>query len=427
MKIRMSRRKFLYLGAGVAAGTAAWYYWPDEGIWNPCLTGALPRALAEHEVVRAAWDGIEPLQVWDGHVHLAGTGDSGSGMWASPKMDTLRHPFQWLQKKFYLNASCTERPGETDRDYVSRLLALLEDFRPGPKLLLLAFDWAHDSAGLRREDLSAFHAPNEYAAALAQKHPPFEWIASIHPYRPDAVEALDKAAAAGARAVKWLPPAQGMDPASPKCDKFYEAMARHGLPLLTHAGAEQAVSGGETATYGNPLKLRRPMDHGVTVIMAHCASLGHGIDLDRGPGGPSRPNFDLFARLMDEARYEKRLYGEISAVTQVNRVGVPLRTVIERREWHTRLLNGSDYPLPAVMPLFSLQQLTAQRYLSAAQANVLSQIRRYNPLLFDFVLKRTLRVGEKSFGKEVFHTRRVFDRAPATPATPAAPSSVRRK
>lgn len=427
MKIRMSRRKFLYLGAGVAAGAAAWYYWPDEGIWNPCLTGALPRALAEHEVVRAAWDGIEPLQVWDGHVHLAGTGDSGSGMWASPKMDTLRHPFQWLQKKFYLNASCTERPGETDRDYVSRLLALLEDFRPGPKLLLLAFDWAHDSAGLRREDLSAFHAPNEYAAALAQKHPPFEWIASIHPYRPDAVEALDKAAAAGARAVKWLPPAQGMDPASPKCDKFYEAMARHGLPLLTHAGAEQAVSGGETATYGNPLKLRRPMDHGVTVIMAHCASLGHGIDLDRGPGGPSRPNFDLFARLMDEARYEKRLYGEISAVTQVNRVGVPLRTVIERREWHTRLLNGSDYPLPAVMPLFSLQQLTAQRYLSAAQANVLSQIRRYNPLLFDFVLKRTLRVGEKSFGKEVFHTRRVFDRAPATPATPAAPSSVRRK
>ena len=425
--MRMNRRKFLYLTAGAAAGAAAWHYWPDEGFWNPCPSATLPRPLAEHEVMRAAWDGIDPLQVWDGHVHLAGTGDSGSGMWASPKMDTLRHPLQWLQKKFYLNASCTERPGETDRDYVGRLLALLEDFRPGPKLLLLAFDWAHDSAGLRREDLSAFYAPNEYAAALAQKHPQFEWIASIHPYRPDALEALDKAAAAGARAVKWLPPAQGMDPASPKCDKFYEAMARHGLPLLTHAGAEQAVAGGETAGYGNPLKLRRPMDHGVTVIVAHCASLGSGTDLDRGPGGPSVSNFDLFVRLMDEARYEKRLYGEISAVTQVNRVGVPLRTLIERSEWHARLLNGSDYPLPAVMPLFSLQQLTAQRYLSAAQAKVLSDIRRYNPLLFDFVLKRTLRVGQKGFAKEVFHTRRAFDRAPAPPVAPAAPSPVRRK
>src|SRR3989344_8480855 len=142
--MRISRRQFLTLTAGTAAGAAAWYYWPDEGIWNPCPTGALPRALADHELVQAAWHDIDPLQVWDGHVHLAGLGDSGSGMWASPKMNTLRHPFQWLQKKFYLNASCTERPGETDRDYVSRLLALLEDFRPGPKLLLLAFDLAQD-------------------------------------------------------------------------------------------------------------------------------------------------------------------------------------------------------------------------------------------------------------------------------------------
>lgn len=425
--MRISRRQFLTLTAGAAAGAAAWYYWPDEGLWNPCPIGALPPALADHELVKAAWDGIDPLQVWDGHVHLAGLGDSGSGMWASPKMDTLRHPFQWLQKKFYLNASCTERPGETDRDYVARLLALNEDFRPGTKMMLLAFDWVHDNAGLRREDLSAFHAPNEYAAALAKKHPQFEWIASIHPYRADAVEALDKAAEAGARAVKWLPPAQGMDPASPKCDKFYQAMARYQLPLLTHAGAELAVAGGEAASYGNPLKLRRPMDHGVTVIVAHSASLGDGNDLDKGPGGPPVSNFLLFARLMDEARYEKRLYGEISAITQVNRVGVPLKTLIERGDWHARLLNASDYPLPAVMPLFSLKQLMHARYISAAQAKVLSEIRRHNPLLFDFVLKRTLRVGVKGFAKEVFHTRRVFDRSPAIPVVKPAPSPARRK
>jgi mannonate dehydratase len=423
--MRISRRQFLTLTAGTAAGAAAWYYWPEDGFWNPCLTGALPAPLAGHELVQAAWNGIDPLQVWDGHVHLAGLGDSGSGMWASPKMDTLRHPFQWLQKKFYLNASCTERSGETDRDYIARLLSLLEDFRPGAKLVLLAFDWAHDSAGLRRQDLSAFHAPNEYAAALAKKHPQFEWIASIHPYRADAVDALDKAAATGARAIKWLPPVHGIDPASPKCDRFYEAMARHRLPLLTHAGAEQAVASSESAEFGNPLKLRRPMDHGVTVIVAHSASLGHGKDLDKGPGGPSRPNFDLFARLMDEKRYEKQLYGEISAVTQINRVGKPLQTLLERVDWHPRLLNASDYPLPAVMPLFSLKQLTRDRYIGAAEAKVLSEIRRHNPLLFDFVLKRTLRLGAKRFADEVFHTRRVFERpsaaAPPRPTPPGSP------
>jgi len=422
--MHVSRRKFLFLTAGVAAGAAAWYYWPDEGIWNPCLTGELPRALADHDLVRAAWDGIDPLQVWDGHVHLAGLGDSGSGMWASPKMDTIRHPFQWLQKKFYLNASCTERAGETDRDYFLRLQSLYEDFRPGTKMLLLAFDWVHDNAGLRRQDLSAFYAPNEYAEALAKKYPHFEWIASIHPYRPDAIEALEKAAAGGALAVKWLPPAQGMDPASAKCDRFYEAMARHGLPLLTHAGAELAISGGEAATFGNPLKLRRAMDHGVTVIVAHCASLGSSNDLDKGLGGPTVSNFDLFARLMNEVRYEKRLLGEISAMTQINRVGAPLRTVLERSEWHPRLLNGSDYPLPAVMPLISLKQLVRHHYISAGQAPVLSQIRKHNPLLFDFVLKRTLRAGVRSFSRDVFHTRRAFERPATQPATQAP---VRRK
>ena len=34
---------------------------------------------------------------------------------------------------------------------------------------------------------------------------------SIHPYRPDAVAALEQAKADGARAVKWLPPAMGID------------------------------------------------------------------------------------------------------------------------------------------------------------------------------------------------------------------------
>jgi mannonate dehydratase len=51
---------------------------------------------------------------------------------------------------------------------------------------------------------------------------------------------------------------------------------------------------------------------------------------------------------MDEKRYEGLVFGEISAMTQFNRAGKPLRTMLAREDLHERLVNGSDYPLPAV-------------------------------------------------------------------------------
>jgi mannonate dehydratase len=201
----------------------------------------------------------------------------------------------------------------------------------------------------------------------------------------------------------------GMDPASPKCDRFYQALARLNLPLLTHGGEEKAVHGGSMSELNNPLRLRRPLDQGVRVIVAHCASLGESIDIDRGPNGPRLEGFELFQRLMDEPRYEGRLFGEISAVTQANRTESILATLIRRVEWHARLINGSDYPLPGVMPLFSPRRFVKQQFLTDAQAQVLSEIRRYNPLLFDFVLKRSLVSGGQHFTPVVFESRRLFE------------------
>lgn len=408
--MHMKRRSFLgALGLGVI-GLGGYRFWPDEGVWNPCLA-PLPPHLAGHDLVRAAFDGIDASQIWDTHVHLIGVGDNGTGIWVTPAMDSLAHPMQYAQKRFYLNAACAHGAPKLDIAYVDRLMRLQDEFPRGTRLMLLAFDYHYDHTGARREDLTSFHTPDAYALALAQRFPDrFAAIASVHPYRPDALDALDAAARQGARAVKWLPPAMGMDPASPRCDRFYAALARLRLPLLTHAGDELAVHGGDTQRFGNPLKLRRALDHGVTVIVAHCASLGNGVDLDKGANGPRVSNFALFARLMDEPRYEGKLYGEISAMTQSNRLGAPLDTLLQRSEWHSRLLNGSDYPLPAVMPIFSLRRMHARGYLSEADAAVLSELRRYNALLFDFVLKRTLALDGKRFAPAVFQTRRVFDR-----------------
>ena len=57
------------------------------------------------------------------------------------------------------------------------------------------------------------------------------------------------------------------------------------LPLISHAGLERAVLGREAHDFGNPLRLRRALDAGVRVVVAHCASLGEDRDLDRGAKG----------------------------------------------------------------------------------------------------------------------------------------------
>lgn len=404
----LTRRRLLAaLGAG-GLGLAGWRLWPEDGLWHPCGPPEISEAFARHALLARIWQGVEPAQLWDCHAHLLGNGDSGSGCWLNPRMDSLWRPIEALQKAFYLNAACVS-DNELDSAYVKRLLALHAAFPKGAKLMLLAFDWYHDENGERVEVLSPFHTPNEYAHSLARKYTEhFEWIASVHPYRKDAIEALERAAQGGARALKWLPAAQGMDPADARCDRFYETLERLRLPLLTHAGDELAVHGGQMQDYGNPLRLRRALDCGVRVIVAHCASLGDGVDLDRGPDGPVVSNFKLFTRLMDEARYEKQLYGDLAAVGHRLRAGDTLHTLMTRRDWHARLVYGSDYPLPGVLPIFSLRALAADGFLKEKEAVFLSELRRYNPLLFDFALKRLLAVDGRGFDPAVFASRRVF-------------------
>ena len=405
----LTRRRFLAATGVAALGFAGWRFWPDQGLWNDCASVELPPKLAQHPLMTRLWQGIDPARLWDCHVHLLGRGDHGSGAWTNPRMDSLWYPFERLQKTFYLNAACVQDESGMDNAFVQRLLLQHQAFPTGSKLMLLAFDWHHDAQGRRVEDLSPFYTPNEYAQQVVRTHPQhFEWIASVHPYREDAVSALEAAARGGTRAVKWLPAAQGMDPADARCDRFYETLARLKLPLLTHAGQELAVHGGQMQDYGNPLRLRRALDRGVRVIVAHCASLGDGIDLDRGPDGPSVSNFELFARLMDEVRYEKILYGDLSAVGQRLRAGDMLRRLLARHDWHARLLYGSDYPLPGVMPIFSPRELMKDGLLKEEEAKFLSALRRYNPLLFDFALKRLLAVDGQGFDPAVFASRRVF-------------------
>ena len=405
----MNRRSFLRLAAGAVALASGCDFTLREGLRNACYPG-LPRELASHPLVAAAWHGLDPTKVWDAHCHLFGNGDSGNDLWFNPAMTKLRNPTLFVQRLFYLNAACVDdEPGRVDTSVVARLEEQLDGMPAGVSAILLAFDWFHDESGTPVRERSAFYVPDARAAALAKARPDrFQWAASIHPYARDAVGRLESAVADGARAVKWLPSAQGIDPGSPRCDAFYRALARLRVPLLSHGGAELAAQGAGLEQLNNPLRLRRPLDAGVRVIVAHCASLGRSRDLDRGPDGPEVANFALFARLFDEAVYRDRIYGDISAITLANRASVVIETLLARTDWHARLLNGSDYPLPGIPPLVSLDAFVERGLLEPAAVPVLRAIRDHSVLLFDLVLKRSLARNGARLSASVFETRPFF-------------------
>ena len=126
--------------------------------------------------------------------------------------------------------------------------------------------------------------PDDYAARVANAHPSaFEWAASIHPSDPTALDRLDRAVAQGARAVKWLPPAQNIDPSSLAHNAFYRRLATLDVPLITHAGEERAVRGHDDAL-GNPLKLRRALAAGVRASRIALRSARRRISIAGVPG-----------------------------------------------------------------------------------------------------------------------------------------------
>jgi predicted TIM-barrel fold metal-dependent hydrolase len=326
----------------------------------------------------------------DVHVHALGLGQGGDGTLVNPDKLSGRHPFKRFETGLYLKATGVRDMAHFDRDYLDVLVARARAFPHPVKLFLLAMDKNYKSDGTADPARTEFHVPNAYVFGAAARYPDlFVPVMSIHPARPDAIQELEACAAKGGRLLKWLPNAQGIDPADPHYDAFYRRMKDLRVVLLTHAGEEKAVAVKDAQALGNPLRLRRPLDLGVTVIVAHCASLGKNADLDH--PGKRVPNFDLFLRLMDDPKYQGQLYGDLSAITQINRLPTALQTLLARPDLEARLINGSDYPLPGVDLVIWTRRLVELGMISPVERRALNALWKRNPLLFDFVLKRTLK------------------------------------
>jgi len=275
------------------------------------------------DLMKRAFDDVDPRRLVDYHTHVVGVGAGGTGNLVNPAMRSRRRPLKYLKFLVYLSAAGIKDLENADREFVLRLADQARHIADHGKYRLLAFDKHYTADGTVNAEKTEFYTANEHVFNLAAEFPDlFLPTMSVHPYRADALEELARWAGRGVKVVKWLPNAMGIDPSDPRCDPFYRSMRELGAVLLSHAGEEKAVEAEEDQRLGNPLHLRRPLDHGVKVIAAHCAGLGENPDLDH-PDRRLVPNFQLFMRLMEQKRYEGLLFGDISAMTQRNRLGVP--------------------------------------------------------------------------------------------------------
>src|SRR5436309_561926 len=203
----------------------------------------------------------------DMHVHIVGTGAGGTGCWLRVKGWHL--PLAAFMTR-HIGLGWKAFSGDFDHLYAERLLALVRESSLGAAVIL-AHDEVYQENGEVMEGKGAFYVPNDYVLRLAREHKEFLPAVSIHPARPDAIEELERCAAEGAVMMKCLPNCHNVDCSNPKYTKFWERMAELGLPLLAHTGGEHTVPV-VRPEYSDPRILRRPLECGVTVIAAHCAT-----------------------------------------------------------------------------------------------------------------------------------------------------------
>jgi uncharacterized protein len=306
----------------------------------------------------------------DMHVHIVGNGLRGSGCWM--KVGTWHRPLAAFMLH-HIGVGVSTRAPEFDDAYANHLAKLVR----GSSLsaaVILAQDEVFAASGTKM-DFGSFYVPNDYVLKLSREHPEFLPAVSIHPARADALDELARCLDLGAVMLKLLPNCHNVDCNDGRYRKFWERMAEAKLPLLAHTGGEHTVPVFDKKL-SHPHVLRLPLECGVTVIAAHCATKS---------GLTDREYFHVFCDMLAQ---HPNLYGDTSAFN------VPIRGRHIRKclqpEITTRLLHGSDYPVP----VFG-HWAWAQRFID--WRNFRDAERIENVLEKDYQLKRCMGFGADHF------------------------------
>lgn len=293
-------------------------------------------------------DGME-LEIIDNHVHIAGKGDCYPAdlHWSKRFTRGIGYRSLIILKGWIFKKVGDERMIETVVDQVERAGRI-------GHAVLLAFDNVYDPDGTCRgpsqqgqaEVLSTIYVSNDLVKRLSKEHPKILMGISVHPFRNDAIEELEKYKDKAALC-KWMPSAQLIDFENPdvqgKLGRFYAKLAEIRLPLLLHTGIETTIPAPRDGyeKFNNPLYIKKALDMGVTVILAHCGCSFFDATqddfLDEALG--------LFRKRVDD-HPDWNLYADISALFSPFRARKVLKRIFETVP-ADRLIYGSDFPNPA--------------------------------------------------------------------------------
>ncbi|RYY73654.1 MAG: metal-dependent hydrolase [Gammaproteobacteria bacterium] len=319
---------------------------------------------------------FEGKHIVDFHVHVAGLGYGNSGCFIN---DEMRNNFRF---RFYLMAmgtSLKELESEGDQIVLKKISNSVSTSKVVDKAVILSLDGVIDARGELDKAKTQIYVPNEYVYEQTRRYSNLLYAASINPYRKDAIERLEHAKTQGAVLVKWIPSIMYINPADPAIIPFYKKMAELDIPLLTHTGMEKSFSHAKDEL-ADPHRLQLPLSLGVKVIAAHIATTGE---------SDGEENFE---RILPMFKQYPNLYGDISSLTQINKLGY-VEKVLKHPELEGRLIYGTDWPLqffPLISPWYHLDQL------SVADAFAISRIK--NQWDRDVALK----IG-MGLDKRVFH------------------------
>lgn len=277
--------------------------------------------------------------IYDIHAHVMGLQSGEEGNFLCPPERRCRM-LAVLLRRVVNQVPCND--GESlDMALQRRVLTWIGESQVD-RVVLLALDGVFTRDGHADLERTQIIVGNDFVARLTAGSPKALLGASIHPYRRDARAELDRVVERGACLIKWLPSAQNIAPDDPLCIPFYERMAHHGIPLLTHTGIEHTLP-----VFGNalndPQRLVPALERGVTVIAAHCGTRMYLHE--RSHFGPWR----------GMARKYPTFYGDLSAFGLPVH-GQPMRRILGDPVLLSKVVHGSDFPTPS-MPLWYVFRL----------------------------------------------------------------------
>lgn len=278
----------------------------------------------------------------DVHVHVAGLGYGDSGCFINEIMrNNIRFPFYlWA-----MGVSEDELVSHGDRVLLKKLSDRIGRSETIKQAVILAMDGYVDADGNLNREQTQIYVPNDYVAEETALYENLLFGASINPNRTDALERLRQVKAQGALLIKWIPSIMNIDPANPDYTPFYKLMAELNIPLLTHTGMEKSFANARDEL-ADPMRLKLPLELGVTVIAAHIATTGKSEGQDN------------FQRILPMIHQYPNLYVDISSLTQINKLGYLARAL--DKGIVDKMIYGSDWPLqfvPLISPWYHINHI----------------------------------------------------------------------